>query len=205
MGSKTMVEDVKLPAEATRRGSFARVIHGVLDADDCNSLLRAINAKGFTPALLNIGGGKQQLAPEYRDGFRVIVDSVPLTSYILDVLRPYLPAQLGKSELVSLNDRCRFLCYTPGQEFPEHHDACYKDKKGNFSTITVQIYLHDVPAEHGGATTFLFDDSDHRVECQPSMGSALIFTQDLLHEGSLLKRGLKYTFRTEAMYRRIRS
>ena len=62
-----------------------------------------------------------------------------------------------------------------------------------------------MPAANGGATTFLDDEqsSEGAVPCQPRAGSVLLFSQDLLHEGSRVNRGLKYTFRTEAMYRYI--
>ena len=70
---------------------------------------------------------------------------------------------------------------------------------GDMSRITIQMYLHDVPEEFGGATTFIGKDKDH--PCQPKCGSALIFTQNLVHEGSLVKEGIKYTMRTEVMYR----
>ena len=31
----------------------------------------------------------------------------------------------GEMEFVELNERCRFLCYTPGQHFPAHIDSTY--------------------------------------------------------------------------------
>ena len=62
------------------------------------------------------------------------------------------------------------------------------------SRITIQLYLHDVPEEFGGATTFLGKTKD--FACQPKCGSALVFTQNLLHEGSLVREGVKYTMRT---------
>ena len=39
------------------------------------------------------------------------------------------------------------------------------------------------------------------MPCQPRGGSVLLFTQNIYHEGSLLRKGLKYTMRTEVMYR----
>jgi len=151
--------------------------------------------------------------PEVRDGFRVIVDSQPLAEWLLEVLRPHLPAVLPDSDgyftdcLYNLNERCRILCYTPGQEFAEHHDGSFTHPISQAtSRVTVQVYLHDVAVENGGATTFLFDglsDDAKALPCQPGAGSVLLFTQDLLHEGSLLKGGLKYTLRTEAMYKSV--
>ena len=70
---------------------------------------------------------------------------------------------------------------------------------GDISRITVQLYLHDVPEEFGGATTFI--GAGKNFPCRPKCGSALVFTQNLLHEGSLVKKGIKYTMRTEVMYR----
>ena len=31
----------------------------------------------------------------------------------------------GEMEFIELNERCRFLCYTPGQHFPAHVDGTY--------------------------------------------------------------------------------
>jgi hypothetical protein len=69
--------------------------------------------------------------------------------------------------------------------------------------ITVQLYLHDIPKEFGGATTFIPPESigGDRVAYQPEAGSVLLFTQDLPHEGSKVEQGIKYTVRTEVMYR----
>jgi hypothetical protein len=198
---KVTVEAVPLPDEHRDDPmSFACVVHNVIDPEDCAALIEAVNHKGFTPALLNIGAGRQQLYPDARDGHRVVVDSGELTTWLFDVLKPAIPETFGNSKLIELNERCRFLCYTPGQEFREHCDGRYTRPRGHrhandFSRVTAQIYLHDVPEENGGATTFLFGDTPY--PCQPRTGSVLLFTQNLLHEGSKLHAGLKYTLRTE--------
>ncbi|CAJ1442575.1 unnamed protein product, partial [Effrenium voratum] len=130
---------------------FARVVRGVLDESDCAELIKCVNVKGFTPALLNIGGGKQQLEPTARNSHRCIVDSEDLSKWLLNVLRPYLPEVLEGGRLVDLNERLRVLCYTPGQEFGPHYDGCYtrshedRARAGDCSMVTVQLYLHDVP------------------------------------------------------------
>eukprot|EP00930_Biecheleria_cincta_P058480 TRINITY_DN44308_c0_g1_i1.p1 TRINITY_DN44308_c0_g1~~TRINITY_DN44308_c0_g1_i1.p1 ORF type:complete len:303 (-),score=49.76 TRINITY_DN44308_c0_g1_i1:93-1001(-) len=196
------VEELPIP---NRKGSFARVLRGVLTQTECAELLSRVNCKGFTPALLNVGMGLQRLEPYVRDGHRIIVDSPELTNWLTEVLRPHLPATMSDgSRLEALNERCRFLCYTPGQSFEGHTDGRYRRPAGHpkeldTSRITVQLYLHDVPAENGGATTFFPQEKD-KVGHQPEAGSVLLFTQDLFHEGSLVKAGLKYTLRTEAMY-----
>lgn len=191
--------------QCVSNNTFARVVHGVLDESDCAELISLINDKGFTPALLNIGRGRQKLEPFVRNGHRVITDSTAVAAWLFEVLKPYLPETMHGGPLVELNDRLRFLCYTPGQEFATHFDGNYRrphghPRAGDSSRVTVQIYLHDVPEENGGATTFIFGSEGDNLPCQPKAGSVLLFSQDLAHEGSLLKTGLKYTVRTEAMY-----
>mmetsp|Transcript_69559 Transcript_69559/g.166827 ORF Transcript_69559/g.166827 Transcript_69559/m.166827 type:complete len:303 (+) Transcript_69559:54-962(+) len=198
-------EELQLPQYPRQGVSFARVVRNVMAEEDCASLLALVNKKGFTPALVNIGRGMQQFMPDYRDGHRVIADSPELAWWLGEVLRPHLPTKLPNgAQFVGLNERCRFLCYTPGQFFEEHCDGRYSrpvghPREGDFSFVTVQIYLHDVPAEFGGATTF-FPSGPSSLPYQPEAGSVLLFTQDLLHEGTLVTDGLKYTLRTEAMY-----
>jgi len=202
--AQTTVEELQVPYG--KPGSrFARVVHKALSEEACVEVLEKINSKKFTPALVNIGSGMQQFRPEYRDGHRAIVDSPELAAWFLDVIRPYLPEQLEDgSRLVELNERLRVLCYTPGQFFEEHQDGMYfrrngHPRAGDRSKVTVQIYLHDIPDKYGGATTF-FPNTMNSVKHQPEAGSVLLFTQDLLHEGSLVTEGIKYTIRTEAMY-----
>jgi len=201
----TTSEDLQLPHYPIKDVSFARVLRNVMKEEDCGSLLDSINDKGYTPALINIGNGDQQYLPDVRDGHRVIVDSPELAWWLFEKLRPHLPERLPNgSRLVGLNERCRFLCYTPGQFFEEHCDGKYRrpgghPRSGDSSFVTVQLYLHDVPKEFGGATTF-FPGNIRAIGHQPEAGSVLLFTQDLLHEGSLVTDGLKYTMRTEAMY-----
>lgn len=195
----TSCEELPIPT-----GSFSRVVHGVFDEEDCAEIIARVNEKGFTQALINIGNGDQMLELQARSGYRVIVDCPELSNWILEVLKPHLPGELQGCKLVDLNERCRFLCYSPGQEFARHRDGRYRrpaghPHAGDFSKVTVQLYLHDVDPTCGGATTFHLANQD--LPCQPRARSVLLFSQDLLHSGSLVTGGVKYTFRTEAMYR----
>ena len=221
---RTTVEELQLPEgcrakRSTSAPSFARVVHNVLEPRECAEVLAAVNKKGFTPALVNIGSGMQIFEPGYRDSSRCVVDSSAFSAYLLEVIRPHLPALWrtkpppnGRERnliIDELNERCRFLVYhRRGQSFAAHFDGSYvrpddHPKAGARSTVTVQLYFHDVPEAHGGATTFLdaSGGAARDVRCQPRCGSVLLFTQDLYHEGSKLFAGVKYTLRTEVMYR----
>jgi len=186
---------------------FAKVISKVLSEKACAALLEAANAKGFTPTLLNVGSDQKVLQQEPgggQQGQQVTVNSLDLAAWLMEVLRPHLPAELDGCGLLDLNERFQFLCYLPGQSSPEHMDLCSQRDGGHghcgaHSRVSVQIYLHDVPRSHGGSMTF-FPGTKKELTVQPRAGSAVIFTQDILHEGSLLFAGIKYTLRTEAMY-----
>jgi len=197
--------------------SFARAVDGVLTEPECAEVLQSLNAKGFTPALVNIGNGMQQYQPKYRDSYRVVQDSPPLANWLLEVLRPRLsvetmegqqtqwrvPQRLTVSEI---NERCRFLCYVPGQQFKPHADGGQMRRRRaqgspssarDLSVITIQLYLHNMPPECGGATNFI-GQPDARY--QPRAGSVLLFTQELMHEGAIVSVGRKFTMRSEVMY-----
>jgi hypothetical protein len=54
----------------------------------------------------------------------------------------------------------------------------------------------------GGETTFInYQDSTKHVPCIPRTGMVLVFEHEILHEGSALRKGRKYTMRTDVMYR----
>ena len=53
-------------------------------------------------------------------------------------------------DIVELNERCRILCYLPGQKFPTHKDGTYirpagkgsaVDDKGNQINLITQKFL----------------------------------------------------------------
>ena len=71
--------------------------------------------------MLNIGGGQQCVELAARNGHRCIVDSEELSTWMLRVLRPYLPEVLQGGALIDLNERSRILCYTPGPELQSIH------------------------------------------------------------------------------------
>ena len=121
------------------------------------------------------------------------------------LLRPHLP-QLNNAPL--LKPRLARVDWEIRQEFqrsddpdrtaPEHDWATARD----LSLITIQLYLHDLPAESGGATRFLArPQTKPDVDYQPKAGSVLLFTQELLHEGVVVEEACrKFTMRSEVMY-----
>ena len=113
------------------------------------------------------------------------VDSSEGADEIFQRVKEYLPVEFEGYELVSLNERLRYLRYHPGQFFNTHMDGSYTRENGETSFITLQLYLNTV--EQGGATTFLSPDERIAVDVNPKPGAVLIFQHNILHRGSEVK------------------
>lgn len=91
--------------------------------------------------------------------------------------------------------------------YGEEHDG--KVTKTHF---TLHLYLNDSVAEAGkdaelvgGATSFLSDDETRKMDVDPKAGRVLIFQhRGLYHSGDDVKKGVKYTMRTDILYELIR-
>ncbi|KAI0836700.1 hypothetical protein F5Y06DRAFT_288333 [Hypoxylon sp. FL0890] len=113
----------------------------------------------------------------------------------------------------ALNKRMRFLRYAPGGFFRPHCDAPYgettADGRSVLTHYTVHLYLNDSKQEVGdaaelvgGATSFLSSNQERKMDVDPKAGRVLIFQhRRLYHSGDDVKEGIKYTMRTDIMYR----
>uniref|UniRef100_A0A7S4G9W3 Prolyl 4-hydroxylase alpha subunit Fe(2+) 2OG dioxygenase domain-containing protein n=1 Tax=Eutreptiella gymnastica TaxID=73025 RepID=A0A7S4G9W3_9EUGL len=128
-------------------------------------------------------------------------------------LKPHVPHTIHQGgaewEAVGLNECWRLAKYFPGDRFGAHVDARFIRSQDEHSMYTVNIYMND--GFKGGSTRFYKSDSTKEGPAAaviPRTGMALIFRQppafDYLHDGEQLVSGLKYLFRTDVMYRRMR-
>ena len=195
--------DIDLPDASTTDPKLAFVLRNVLSREECERLIALSERNTYSTALINIGGGRQVLMTDVRNNDRYIRDDEEMADVMFQRLRPFLPTTWKNSELVSLNERLRFLRYDPGQRFEPHYDGTFQRKSGlkagERSYITVQLYLNE--GFEGGETTFLSESGRVPVAYVPETGSVLIFQHRLLHEGSAVRSGRKYTIRTDVMYR----
>jgi len=114
-----------------------------------------------------------------------------------------------------LNERLRFYKYDKDEQFKPHFDGCYASAKNRMSFVTVIVYLSE--DFKGGETTFFMPgknrqrrnrdwrDNYDQVKVTPQTGNALIFMHGRsplspLHEGTLVREGVKYVLRTDVMY-----
>ena len=59
----------------TSTGLFAITIDNVFSKDECLALIKMAEDKGYEPALVNVGGGNQELMTDFRNNDRCIIDS----------------------------------------------------------------------------------------------------------------------------------
>jgi hypothetical protein len=133
-------------------------------------------------------------------------DDPELAKELFERLKNHIPAEWKGNAVAGFNERLRFLRYSPGDYFDQHYDGCYVRPDGSQrSFLTVMLYLNDGGEEMvGGHTTFLNVKKGKGplgpVSVMPKPGRVLIFQHDIMHEGSLVSSGHKYSMRTDIMY-----
>ncbi|CAF0866067.1 unnamed protein product [Rotaria sordida] len=196
--------DVLLPNREDD-GKLAFILLNVFTPEECQQWIKMTEERGYSPALINLGE-QQVLMTDIRNNDRCMIDDVAMAQMIFERIKLYLPNVFEDHQLVGLNERLRFLRYDPGQKFEKHLDGTYYRNDGSLerSYITIQLYLNE--GFQGGETTFVhFWDSTKNVSSIPRTGMVLVFQHDLLHEGAPLRKGRKYTVRTDVMYKPLMS
>jgi hypothetical protein len=213
---------ISLPWETWNgREKTAFVVPNALSEEECARIIANCESKGFEQALLNVGGGEQILATDFRKSGRCIVDDVGAAELLYERLKHVLPGSYTDYpyrgdgiayKCVGLNERFRVLKYVPGDYFAPHRDGCFVrpsggewgavqtvfGEPGDISFYTLMLYLNT--PKKGGGTNFLSGLGDIK-RYNPSTGQALVFDHDIRHEGELLEDGVKYAIRTDVMYR----
>ncbi|CAF4566427.1 unnamed protein product [Rotaria sp. Silwood1] len=193
--------EVLLP-NAEDRDKLVFILLNVFTPKECQDWIELTEQRGYNPAKVNVGYGREKLMTDFRDSDRCIIDDVNMANILFQRIESFLPKTCNGYHLVGLNERLRFLRYGPGQKFEPHMDGVYarEDGSGEKSMLTVQLYLNE--GYKGGETTFIHHTaSSKNVPCVPRTGMVLIFSHHIVHEGSKLIKGRKYTVRTDVMYR----
>jgi prolyl 4-hydroxylase len=140
---------------------------------------------------------------------RAVIDHAPFAAQLWERLAPFVPPlteiYLGRLRPepfprfpldlyrpVGLNARLRYYRYEPGELFPVHSDIAYEATPTCRSFLTVIIYLNE--GYSGGQTTF------GTLAIQPTMGTALVFPHELVHEGAEVTAGVKCVLRSDVMF-----
>ncbi|KDO28596.1 hypothetical protein SPRG_06452 [Saprolegnia parasitica CBS 223.65] len=189
------------PAVTPLNGPLVLILDNVLTPRECLQLIAFSEASGYERAFLNVGGGRQEYRPDVRNNDRCILDDVETAEILWRRLNEYLPSTFDGRTLVGINERLRFLRYDVGHEFKPHYDGTYDRGNGEYSVLTIQVYLNDV-ASGGGTGLWLDDSSDEPVLVEPRPGRVLIFAHEpVCHSGEPVLHGRKYAIRSDIMSR----
>jgi len=188
---------IKLP-QSSDANKVAFTLENVFSKEECRELVVKTEERGYIPALVNVGGGQEVVMQDVRNNDRCIIDDVGLATTIFERVKHTIPQVFKGRQVISLNERLRFLRYTVGQKFEPHMDGTYVRPNGETSMITLQLYLNE--GCEGGSTAFLDWNEKNFVEVVPKIGQELIFQHDILHCGAKVTKGTKYVMRTDIMY-----
>ena len=94
---------------------------------------------------------------------------------------------------------CTNKYFPDGYLYPHVDGTC--DNQQETSIYTINIYLnHNLK---GGETVFLDDNDGSIMSITPKAGRAIIFRQDLRHQGNVVTNGFKYILRSDLMKNRF--
>jgi len=92
-----------------------------------------------------------------------------------------------------------------GQRFVRHYDGYEygsmvytKDENKPQAKLTFLVYLNN--EFEGGKTTFFNSKGKEILAVTPEPGMGLVYTQKLLHEGSIVTSGKKYVLRSDILF-----
>lgn len=110
-------------------------------------------------------------------------------------------------EACGINENFRILKYEPGEDFPMHQDPDYArppghELFGDVSLMTLIVYLND---NFTGGHTQFYGEEPHTLphtDVKPVAGTAVVFMHKHNHLGTRIETGIKYTLRTDIMFRR---
>lgn len=174
--------------------SYIFTVPGVLTPDECEQLVRRIEDEGPRTAPINTFGG-ERVNLTVRNNERIMFDDEALAADLLSRVRNHVPAEIHGMSLCGVNERFRCYRYKPGMRFAPHSDGAFFRSDTEQSWYTFMVYLNE--GFEGGNTTFLVEPP---VSITPETGMALFFQHPLIHEGSVVKTGVKYVLRTDVMY-----
>jgi len=194
-------EQLVFPKFYYRQSRWAVLIRDVLTKKECQDLIALSEKQGYEEALVNIGLGRQQKMPEFRNCQRMMIDNWDMVNCLWARCHKFIPQYFDDRRKISFNERLRFLRYHEGEFFAPHYDGVYQRQNGERSSLTFLLYLND--EFKGGATKYLKPFDEHRfIAPKISTGMVVMFQHDIYHEGEPLLGGTKYIVRTDVMYSR---
>eukprot|EP01080_Neovahlkampfia_damariscottae_P003844 gene3844-7004_t len=175
-----------------------------LKPSECSNLIQHANSAGFSAI-------DKEYPKNYRNNKR-LVSYATITSQTLwtrlqnllkenefDKITPFGYGHEGIWRPIGLNPCFKFSVYEEGDFFAPHFDGIYIPFENQTSIMTLMIYLND---DFEGGNTIFHSEKNQTLKIEKSIGKAILFNHDILHEGEKVTKGKKYILRTEIMFQR---
>ncbi len=185
-------------------------LRDLLSPAECQRIVAKCEEIGFQKAGLAIAQDVYRSKEKTRNNSRVMFEDKAMAAQLWKRMAHLVDAKLDNHVAWGLNWRFRVYKYQRGEHFAPHVDERMElPGRGLVTLFTFMVYLND--SLEGGETRF-FDRrrkgakklSVNRV-IRPRAGMALAFDHLLFHEGSEVKRGVKYVLRSDLVYRKKRN
>ena len=177
--------------------SYIIEVPGLLTPEECTSLIERIESLKPTVAPIITQRGTV-VQTDVRNNDRVMFDDADLARMLFERERPRAPKQFLGASLIGANERFRCYRYKPGMRFAPHQDGAFYRNEAEQNYYSFLVYLNE--GFEGGNTTFA---TAPEISIKPRTGMGLLFQHPIIHEGSVVKAGVKYVARTDLMYRKM--
>ncbi|KAJ3507530.1 hypothetical protein NLJ89_g6251 [Agrocybe chaxingu] len=206
-------------------GHYVKVLDDVFSPEECAELIALAESDAqWKQAAVHYGLGAHQnyVDTDYRNSERILRFDNAAADKLYQKLLPYvqeiveikpgsewegivgIPGRVNETwKCVGINERLSFLKYGKGNYFRGHCDGQLELPDGRLSRVTLQIYLGEEDVK-GGATRIM-GNRDRYLDILPKKGRVLIFQQrNIYHSGEDVTKGIKYTLRSDFMFRRFK-
>lgn len=203
-------------------GKDVAVVHPIFSPSQCKTL------KQFTDSYATFWH-KDASNRKFRNADTVEFHSEEVAALIFDKVKAAVPAEIliskddefehliaaGEWEIDCVPTRLLLARYLPGGHFSPHTDGNCVEDFNHRTLYSIIIYLSE---PLGGETSFYEFDALQKMKevngiwqiedepqlgaITPKFGKCLIFRQTLVHEGCVIKKGVKYIIRSDIQYRR---
>lgn len=182
-------------------------VEGFLTEGECRAWIAYGEDTGFQEAKQ-----AQRSGFAHRDNGRLVVEDPDIADAIWNRIRSFVPCSISGRTPVGCSPNLRLYRYCKGQRFGKHVDEVTRFPNHTQSEFTLLLYLNGGEAAEatgqpleGGETVFYERASDTRVGCSfsPLQGWCLFHghgEQCLLHEGAVVRGGVKYVLRTDVLF-----
>lgn len=178
------------------------VLRNLLTPEECQAIIEVAETRGFEKAALYTDGAGAHHFSDVRKSQRCIVDSDAFVGALWSRLQHAVSPNWGWQFVLDsqhpLNERLRILRYDPGDYFLPHRDGQYMSPTGSISQITILLYLNE--GYKGGYTEFKTTAGEW-YPVVTGVGDAVLMDQSVSHHVPPLLEGIKYSLRTEVMFK----